>query len=117
MTTWKITLNSPWFEYVKLGVKKYEGRCFHKEVCKYQVGDTLNISHHTNKNENSFDVIITDILHFNTFENAINNIGIDTILPNIETIEDGIDIYLKFVKLSTQLANGIVMIKIDIMKG
>lgn len=113
MTNWKITLNSPWFEYVKLGIKKYEGRCYWKDTCKYKIGDTLIISHHVLKHEQSYNVIIIDILHFNTFETALRSIKIDEILPGVGTVEDGINTYLKFVKLETQLSNGIVMIKID----
>lgn len=112
MKTWRITLNEPWFEYVKLGIKKYEGRCNWKDAAKYTIGDILHISHHTEPLKQSFDVEIVDIIHYNTFETALINMGMDEILPNVETIEEGINIYLSYVKLSTQLANGIIMFKI-----
>lgn len=112
MKTWHITLNEPWFEYMKLGIKKYEGRCNWKDSAKYKIGDILHIGHHTEPLEQSFDVEIVEIVHYNTFETALINMGMTEILPNVETIEEGINIYLSYVKLSTQLANGIIMFKI-----
>jgi ASC-1-like (ASCH) protein len=43
---WNITLNSPWFEYVKNGNKIYEGRCNWKQASQYRIGDFLRIEHH-----------------------------------------------------------------------
>ena len=104
-------MNSPWFEYVKTKTKIYEGRCNWKQAAQYKIGDFLCIKHHTNLLESEFTVKIIDILKFDTFEIALRQLGLSQVLPNVETIEQGVEIYLKYYKLSTQLENGILMIK------
>ena len=109
---WNITLNSPWFEYIKEGSKVYEGRCNWKQASQYTIGDILNISHHTDPLEPPFAVEIIDIHKFDTFETALTTLGLSKVLPGIETIEEGIQIYLKYYRLSTQLENGVLIIEI-----
>lgn len=112
-----IHLNSPWFELVKHGKKIYEGRrntSKLREICKK--GNVLTIKHYTDKNEESYEVIIEDIIYCKTYEDAFNIININDILPieNI-TIEKGILIYQQYVSLKTQIEDGIIMIKIKII--
>jgi ASC-1-like (ASCH) protein len=106
-------LNSPWFELVKDGKKIYEGRRKLPYITKYKIGDIINFSHNNNTNIKSFNVIIEDILEYSTFEDALNVLPLQQVLPidNI-TIEQGIEIYKKYVSLTTQLNDGIIMLKI-----
>lgn len=118
-----ITLNDPWFEHVKTGKKKYEGRCFWKSALDYNVGDCLTISHHTRKEEEPFCVEIKDILLFKSFEEALTTLGLESILPGVSTIEEGVKIYTSFVSLrspkdfdceafKTQEAYGVCMLEV-----
>ena len=118
MSTWKITLNSPWFSHVQNRDKIYEGHCYWKSApaSLYKVGDTLEISHHTDATQDSFQVKITDIQIFDSFEHALNAILLSEVLPGINSIEEGINIYYKYVSLPTQLANKVCMIKIQKIK-
>ena len=109
---WNITLNSPWFEYIKNGEKKYEGRCNWKQAAQYNVGDLLLIKHHTDVLEQEYTVRIINILKFDTFESALYELGLPNVLPGIKTIKDGIDVYLKYYKLETQIENGVLMIAV-----
>ncbi len=109
----KITLNSPWFEYVKNGTKKYEGRCNWKNATTYKIGDLLEISHHIDKTISPFRVKIVDIIKFNTFEEALKKLDIKDILPGVDSINEGIKIYEKFVSKITQNKYGVLLIKIE----
>lgn len=99
MTLWNITLNTPWFEFVKNSKKCYEGRCNWKQAAQYKIDDILVIKHHTDPHEKEFSVKIINIHKFDTFETALKIIGLSKILPNILTIEKGVSVYLKYYKL------------------
>ncbi len=111
--TWTITLNSPWFEHVQDGSKKYEGRCYWKSVLKYTTGDLLNIHHHKNSNHEPFFAKIKSIQLFKNFQTALETLPLGDVLPGIESIEDGCKIYEQFVSLKTQESNGVCMIELQ----
>lgn len=108
-----ITLNSPWFEYVRDGQKIYEGRRRTTITDLLNIGDILIINHHTDPtNNNNFQVEITQFIHFKTFEDALNVLPLEQVLPSINSINDGIEVYKKYVSIPTQINDGITMIKI-----
>ena len=116
MQVFNMTLNSPWFKLVRNGEKIYEGR---RKLPKYDTmkpGDIIKFSHHTDKDIDSFETIVEDILVFPTFEDALTNLDINEILPIPGiTISEGVEIYKKFVSIPTQLKDGIIMIKIKLV--
>jgi len=107
-------LNEPWFELVKSGKKIYEGRR-NTEFCRQILpGDLLFIQKYKEpENSEGYYVEVLTLEHFNTFQEALNRLPIDQILPipNI-TVEKGVEIYYQYVSLNTQLKDGIIMIKI-----
>lgn len=111
-----ITVNSPWYEYIDNGSKIYEGRRYSDKVKHYQLGDTLIIKHHTDPLKPAIYRMIRDIHKYETFEQALtdfNNKGcLQQILPNIETIKEGCDIYKKYVSIETQLREGVCLIEL-----
>lgn len=114
---WKMTLNDPWFHYVKTGEKIYEGRCYWKSVIHYKIGDTLKIVHHTHPSVYAPYVCrIDEILHFPNFGQALERLGLDCVLPNVKSIKEGTEIYHKFYKPETQDKYGIVMIKVKLLQ-
>jgi ASC-1-like (ASCH) protein len=110
---YEITLNDPWFEYVKCGMKKYEGRCYWKSALKYKVNDELKVWNHTNRSIEPYVVKIKAILKYKTFEEALCQLNMEEVLPGIKTVNEGVDIYYKFVSLETQLKNGVCMIEVE----
>lgn len=109
---WNITLNSPWYEYVRDGYKKYEGRCDWKQVKEYVVGDLINVSHHTDSTREQYQIQIVKIHKYKNFEEGLRNLNLNQVLPGVQTVEEGIEIYKKYYKLSTQNEHGICMIEI-----
>lgn len=109
-----MTLNDPWFNFMKTEKKIYEGRRNTEKIRSIKIGDIIEISHHVNKSIDPFNVVVDEIYHFPTFEEALNVLPIDKILP-IENIDvaKGIEIYLKYVSLKTQLKDGVVMLKVS----
>ena len=111
----QLTLNDPWFDLVLSGKKLYEGR---KYSNLFKINDVIEFTHHTDKTRHAFKVLITSIRVFPTFKEALQTLPIEQILPlkNI-TIDQGIEIYKKYVSLSTQTTHGVIMKSIDLSDG
>jgi len=105
-----MSLNDPWFTYVKKGEKKYEGRKFKNHL---KIGDVIQFHHHTDSTQPPFLKKIKNILNFSTFEEALKKLPLSDILPHVATIEEGIEIYYRFVSLPTQLQHGVIMIELE----
>ncbi len=112
---WQLTLNEPWFEYVRSGKKRFEGRRWNHQVCKFQVGDTIIFRKH--QDTDSFRKEIQHIHHFITFETGLEyfqQLGLlPQVLPNVETVEAGTKIYYQFVSLETQLQDTVCFIELN----
>lgn len=114
----ELSLNDPWYDLVKCGKKIYEGRRFTEKVASIKIGDMIKLRHHTNPACPKYNVIVEDILKFQTFEDALANLPIEKVLPlDGITIEKGIEIYSKYVSLPTQMKDGVVMIKIAVLQN
>jgi ASC-1-like (ASCH) protein len=109
-----IHLNDPWFELVKKGIKIYEGRRRTIKSDNYNIGDILLVKHYTDNTQEPYYIKIIDKLYFNNFEQALNTLPYKQILPTISTIEEGVEIYKKYVSLETQNNDGIIILKISI---
>ena len=108
MTTHKFRLNDPWFQYMKNGKKIYEGRRSTNRINLIQVGDTIQFSRVLDPTD-YFQVTVSKILSFQTFRDALLVLPLEQVLPNIETIDIGVEIYYKYVSLHTQLKDGVKM--------
>jgi len=104
---------SEWYFPLKIGIKKYEGRCNWKTAAMYRVGDILCFYLDKVNNPDSFKAKIIYVHHFPTFEAALNKLPICDVLPGIDNVEDGVEIYKKYVSIETQNLMGIVMIEIE----
>lgn len=115
-----IHLNHPWFELVKIGKKIYEGRRLTDKTNKYNIGDILLVKHYTDNTQEPYYIEIVDKIYFRTFEQALTILPINQVLPtldeSIRTIQEGIEIYKKYVSLETQNRDGIIMLKIKLKK-
>lgn len=114
MNEHKISLNSPWFEFVQNGQKLWEGRRYKAE--KYKVGDKLIIRHHTDEKRDKFTKTIKSILIFETFQKGLEYFDkqekMQQVLPEIDTVKAGVEIYKKFVSIETQTREGVCFIEI-----
>lgn len=111
-----ISLNSPWFEFVRDGKKIYEGRRKTGKIMSIEKGQVLHVRHYTNPELfPPFQVIVEDILEYKTFKDALETLPITEVLP-LEgiTVEMGIEIYKQYVSLPTQKQDGIVMLKLSL---
>jgi ASC-1-like (ASCH) protein len=105
------TLNSPWYELVRDGRKLYEGRRALPSILSLIIGERISISHHTDITLPSYEVIVTSLARYNTFEEALTELPIDKVLPLPGiTVEEGVKIYQQYVSLATQKRDGVILI-------
>ena len=109
-----LKLNSPWFEFVRDGMKIYEGRRKTPIIEKINVSDIVTIYHYTQPQIPSFQVQIVNKLYFRTFETALKVLPLNQVLPGISSIEEGIKVYHQYVSQATQEKDGIVMLEVHL---
>jgi ASC-1-like (ASCH) protein len=112
-TVHELTLNTPWFQFVKEGSKTYEGRALFSTIKRLQIGDQIRFSHHTEASFEPFCKNIKAIWKFSTFEQALKNLPLDKVLPGVRTVEEGVQIYFGYVSLGTQKLKGVCMIELE----
>ena len=88
MTTRNIEISEPWFTYINIGKKKYEGRCYWKNVLNYKIGEFIKTT-----KKAPFLVKITNIFLFKTFKDALSKLNMEDILLWIKSIEEYENIY------------------------
>ena len=89
-------LQSPYYELVKSGEKKYEMRVYDEKRKAMKIGDIWKFIHNDNKDLPEFETIITDIKLYKSFEEAIEETGFQQLLPNAKSNEEAIKIYNSF---------------------
>lgn len=109
---WYIRVNEPWFTEIKNGKKRFEGRCCWNQNARMQVWDQLEIANAQNLDE-IITVLIIGIHRFRNFQEALESLPLKEILPGVKNVDDGIEIYKKFVSLKSQTEFGVVMIEIS----
>jgi ASC-1-like (ASCH) protein len=112
----QLTLNSPWYELVRDGKKRYEGRRALPSILSLTVGKCMSISHHTDATLPSYTVTVTSITRYKNFEEALKELPLDDVLPVPGiSVDEGVKIYQKYVSLKTQERDGVVMIGLDVV--
>jgi ASC-1-like (ASCH) protein len=112
------SLNTPWFGFVKDGTKAWEGRSYQYPVDEWEPGDVLRVIHHTNSNETPFLVRVVQIRRFADFRAALTGaIPMSEVLPNVKTVEEGVQIYYKFVRQSTQDRYGVCLVQLAVIQS
>ena len=109
MTTYALSLSDPWFDAVRDGRKLYEGRRLTERMRAVKLGDVLDVAHHSDPTRARFQRTVVSIDIFPTFEAALRALPLDRVLPGVESVEAGVAVYFKYVRLETQLADGVVL--------
>lgn len=107
----KLLVHSRWFDVIKSGEKKWEGRRFHGKVRELRLLDCVNFVNYEDAKVESVRKQIVGLLWFPNFETALIKLGLENVLPGVKTIGEGVDTYLKFVSAETQKKEGVLMIQ------
>jgi len=114
---WPIYVHSPWFEALFRGDKLHEGRCNMRNSAKMQIGHILEIGlAKDNKRvitQATFQRKIKNILKFKSFEEALQTLPLQRVLPGVASVDDGVAIYHKYVSQENEQAHGVLMIELE----
>ena len=100
-----ISISEPWYGFIVRGLKNVEGRLRKGKFAKIQHGDTLVIN-------GSVNYTVKGIRFYNSFENMLENECILRVLPEINDVKDGTDIYRSFYSKEDEEQYGVVAIEI-----
>ena len=84
----------PYFTLMKNGVKTIEGRLNKGKYAKIKKGDEVVVFN--NDETNSFNVVVTGVKKYKSFETMLKTESLEKVLPNIKDVSEGIKIYRKF---------------------
>ena len=92
VNTHRLHCQDPWFHYLHEKKKTVEGR-LNKGACSLiKAGDQIEFYN----GDHSFFLTVTRIQHFATLVGYLKTVGLQNALPEIKTIQEGCEIYLKF---------------------
>jgi ASC-1-like (ASCH) protein len=89
-------LQSPYYEYIRDGVKIYETRVYDDKRRKMRIGDSWNFRNNDNPDLPMIKTEILDVRVYKSFRDAIVETGVSQLLPQIENLEEAIGIYEGF---------------------
>ena len=90
------SLLSPYYEYVKEGVKEYELRVNDNKRQNMKEGDMWLFKHANIKSDNIIKTIIVERKEYKTFKEGVLDTGYKKLLPNVNSTDDAINIYENF---------------------
>jgi len=101
----------PYFTFVKNGQKTIEGRLRKGEYANLKVGDHIIVQ---NDNEtDSVEVEVKDIRSYPTFEAMLNNEDLKRVLPDVETIDQAVQVYRQFYTPQQEAEFGVMAIEVN----
>jgi len=111
-----MNVQEPWYSYLRTGRKSYECRLYRGKFTRWHRGMKIEIIN----NDSFFILPIIEVYHFSTFREALeklgtrkddDKVGIENILPGIESIEEGTEIYRSFYPKDLEKIYGVVVFK------
>lgn len=103
----------PYFSYLKSGQKTIEGRLLKGKYAKIKIGDQILV-----KNIEETEEILVEVMALNfypSFRDLVKTEKINKLLPNISTVEEGIQIYKQFYNPEEEQIYGVVAIHIRLI--
>lgn len=114
MTKYIEHVSEPWFTLISLGLKSVEGRKNKGKFKEMKVGDIIEW------NNNDFGkrktmVKITGKAVYKTFADYLETEGLDKCLPNIHSLEQGLNVYYKYYTKEQEAEFGVVAIRMELI--
>lgn len=108
-TIHETTVLEPYFSLIESGEKLYEGRAFDNERLKYRVSDILVMR---NEFGQTMSRKIKNLVVADSFAQLFDKVGLKNILPNVESVAQGVQVYRQWVDEKRERACGVVAIEV-----
>jgi ASC-1-like (ASCH) protein len=96
MSIYEKTVSEPWFTLIKLGIKTVEGRQNKGDCALMKIGDFIIFTNNELGFLRQFKKEITHISFYYNFKTYLESEMLSSCLPGIDTIEEGLHVYLKY---------------------
>lgn len=101
---------SPWFDWIQGGVKRYEGRLFKGDWAALKTGDTIVFVCPLNR---ELSCTVVGLLRFSSFREAFEVLGSELVpIPGVNS-EQVASIYREFYSDAEVEQYGVVAVKVD----
>lgn len=87
-------LDEVYFNAIKDGKKIYETRVFDEKRQQIKLLDKIKFFDRNSKR--TFTKEVVELAYFSNFEDAIREVGIKKVLPNVRSLEEGVKLYESF---------------------
>jgi ASC-1-like (ASCH) protein len=113
MKIYKNHRQEPYFTYLKNGQKTIEGRIRKGKYAEIKVGDHIMVN-----NTEETEVVKTEVIdtrNYHSIKEMLEKEEIKKLLPDAETVDEGIKIYSKFYNLDQEKEYGLVAIEVKLI--
>lgn len=113
MKTYHNHRQEPYFTFLKNGQKTIEGRLQKGWYLHVAPGDHINVS-----NADETDSITTEVIRVQRYKNIremLKSEGIGKLLPDIVSIDDGINVYRRYYTAEDEKSYGAVAIEVRVI--
>ena len=104
--------DEPYFSFLKNGQKTIEGRIRKKWYRILKPGDHI-IVHNKDNEADIFETVVKDVRNYSSIKEMLEKEQFKKILPDIETVEQGIEVYRKFYTEEQEKEFGVVAIEVE----
>jgi len=110
-TTYQNHRREPYFTFLKNGQKTIEGRIKKGWYELIKPGDHIIV--HNEEETDSVEVLVKDVRTYISIKEMLEQENIKNILPDVETVEQGIGVYQKFYTKEQQKEFGVIAIEVE----
>jgi ASC-1-like (ASCH) protein len=112
-TIYREHLSEPWFTLVSLGLKTYEGRLHKNRFREFMESDIIQWVNDDFGKERCCFTKITYVKVYGTFEEYLNDRGLENCLPGMPNLEHGLGVYFKYFTKEDEKKYGVVSFEIE----
>ncbi len=109
-TEHKTPIDQRWFNFIKVGLKKVEGRVKKTLFSTVKVGDIIIWT----AGKDEIRTKITRLTIYKTFEDYIINEGLRNTLPEVTTLKDGLAVYYTYYTKAQENEFGVLAVEVQI---
>ncbi|KAE9600409.1 putative PUA-like domain-containing protein [Lupinus albus] len=104
--SFELHVQEPFFSQLKDGLKTIEGRCATSKYSRIELGDLILIN-------KSMVFEVQGIRQYPTFSDMLEAERMEKVLPGVESVEEGLEVYRRFYTEEKELENGVLAIIIS----
>ena len=103
----------PYFTFLKNGQKTIESRVKKSKYKNIKPGDIITV--HNNEETDSVNVIVRRVSTYSSIKDLLESEELKRVLPDVDSIEQVIEIYRKFYTSKQESKYGMVAIEIEVI--